>query len=621
LPELPNIVTRRLAERELRPDAPHPDVDLLTAFAEKALPERDRGAVMNHLADCSRCREMVALAQPTEALADSVVVPRRSPSGLFFLRWGALAVCAVLAVSFAVLYKHQPVEKQLEAKNQVSAPMLEQKSEPLPSAKVEFGDKGKDAAKKVEGNPAVPEIPSAGPLRKRESDALAAPPGRYDTNYSLGIDAKSKRSLVPLSRAPSPLDDRVANDRAGNDRAGFVANGALVGGNIATKKSELPLQGRDFSQLMQLKPGAAGTTGVTGGGSEAAVAPSVAEAVPNEVMADQDKANKRDEGGYVLSKSVTPSAGSAKVRKEVNSEVRSKASAGLVGAAVAAPPPAPVAGEVRGVVVDPSGAAVSGAKVTIMNTATGASLASSTNETGNYDVPSVPPGPYTIAISKPGFQEFMRPGITVTPSMVAMNATLQVGAVAETVTVEAQAASLDTASAATSSTAAYGADDRRALRASSAEIATLPNLVPARPAGTWQISADGNLERSFDGGKSWESVPFAQSMANQSMTSQSMIRPSVTNQPVAGQQTRLRVVAASGFQVWVGGNGGVLLHSKDAGGHFTSVKVHRKQASVTGDIVALTFPDAQHGRLETADHEVWITSDGGKTWRPAAKAK
>jgi photosystem II stability/assembly factor-like uncharacterized protein len=37
--------------------------------------------------------------------------------------------------------------------------------------------------------------------------------------------------------------------------------------------------------------------------------------------------------------------------------------------------------------------------------------------------------------------------------------------------------------------------------------------------------------------------------------------------------------------------------------------------------VALTFPDAQHGRLETADHEVWITSDGGKTWRPAAKAK
>jgi hypothetical protein len=252
-------------------------------------------------------------------------------------------------------------------------------------------------------------------------------------------------------------------------------------------------------------------------------------------------------------------------------------------------------------VTDPSGAVVSGANVTITNTATGLSLASTTNGAGLYDVSSVPAGPYTIAISKAGFQDFVRSGVNVEPSTVALNATLQMGAVSEAVTVEAQASSVDTTSATTSPTTAYAPNDKDAFRASSEEMANLPNLVAARQAGIWQITAAGNLERSFDGGKSWESVPVVPAGVN----------------PAA----RLRVVAAAGFQVWVGGNGGVLLHSQDAGSRFANVKVHKKNFALTGDIVALAFSDAQHGRLETAEHEVWTTTDGGKTWRPEAGAK
>jgi hypothetical protein len=257
-------------------------------------------------------------------------------------------------------------------------------------------------------------------------------------------------------------------------------------------------------------------------------------------------------------------------------------------------------GEIRGLVTDPSGAVVSGANVTITNTATGLSLASTTNGAGLYGVSSVPAGPYTIAISKAGFQDFVRSGVNVEPSTVALNATLQMGAVAEAVTVEAQAASVDTSSATTSPTTAYAPNDKDAFRASSEEMANLPNLVAARQAGIWQISAAGNLERSFDGGKSWESVPVVRAGVN----------------PPA----RLRVVAATGFQVWVGGNGGVLLHSQDAGSRFTNVKVRMKHFALTGDIVALAFSDAEHGRLETADHQVWTTADG-KTWQPDASAK
>jgi len=601
LPELPNIVTRRLAERGPRPGTSHPDADLLTAFVEQTLPERDRGAVLGHLADCASCREIVALSQPAEAETGTLAIPKPTRSaGFSILRWGALAACAVLAVSVAVLHNRQTGEAALVAKNQVSVAVSEQKSVPPDSNKAVFGNRSEGDASRDADN-RTPTIPAAGPQRAEEAEAQGAIARQYSTEPVLGIDAKAKRALVPAPRARSPL----------NDNAGFLGHEAIVGANIAPKGLDLPVQGRSFNQLIPLKPGALAAGAGGGMGSGAAVQPPVSEAVPDAARVDasevaqdvvQDKVAKKDEGGNLFRKSVASPTQTA----EVHSEGRSKAPAVLVGGALAAPPSAPVGGEVRGLVVDPSGAVVSGAKVTVTNTATGVSLASATNEAGNYDVPSVPPGPYTIAISKPGFKEFVRTGLKVEPATVALNATLQIGAVAETVTVEAQAPTVDTASTSVSSVTAYGANTRDAYRASSADIANLPNLVAARQAGTWQITAAGNLQRSFDGGKSWESVPVFQSGVNQ-----------------AGVYStgRLRVVTATGFQVWVGGSGGALLHSQDAGRHFTNVRVHRKRATLTGDIVALAFPDPEHGRVETADHDVWTTSDGGKTWRPSASVK
>jgi hypothetical protein len=41
----------------------HPDAESLNAFAEQALPERERGQIVAHLAVCSRCRQVIFLAQ------------------------------------------------------------------------------------------------------------------------------------------------------------------------------------------------------------------------------------------------------------------------------------------------------------------------------------------------------------------------------------------------------------------------------------------------------------------------------------------------------------------------------------------------------------------------------
>jgi hypothetical protein len=56
-----------------------------------------------------------------------------------------------------------------------------------------------------------------------------------------------------------------------------------------------------------------------------------------------------------------------------------------------------------GTVTDPGGAVVPGAQVELVNTATNESRKMQTNDAGQYTFPSVPPGVYTLKVSKAGF--------------------------------------------------------------------------------------------------------------------------------------------------------------------------------------------------------------------------
>jgi len=101
-------------------------------------------------------------------------------------------------------------------------------------------------------------------------------------------------------------------------------------------------------------------------------------------------------------------------------------------------------GEIRGTVQDSTGAVVEGVKVTITNTDTGVSTVLTTNSTGYFDAPSVPTGPYTVTFAKARFKEFVRKGITLQLQTIAVDATLQVGNVAEEVTIIGEAPLLQT---------------------------------------------------------------------------------------------------------------------------------------------------------------------------------
>ena len=103
--QIPKIVTHSL--RQMAPGNAHPDADLLTAFAERSLPDAERAGVLKHLSACADCREVVALATPALEPAQAVLRPSWIRGAAF--RWAALAACMVVVGTAVTLYqRHEP---------------------------------------------------------------------------------------------------------------------------------------------------------------------------------------------------------------------------------------------------------------------------------------------------------------------------------------------------------------------------------------------------------------------------------------------------------------------------------------------------------------------------------
>ncbi len=106
---------------------------------------------------------------------------------------------------------------------------------------------------------------------------------------------------------------------------------------------------------------------------------------------------------------------------------------------------------VTGRVVDPANATIVGAKVEIVNSETGVKYSVETNSEGIYTIPSLQPGIYRMEVSKPGFKALLKPDIVLhVQDVIAINFSLPLGSVSETVTVEGGAPLINTESAAVS---------------------------------------------------------------------------------------------------------------------------------------------------------------------------
>jgi hypothetical protein len=61
-------------------------------------------------------------------------------------------------------------------------------------------------------------------------------------------------------------------------------------------------------------------------------------------------------------------------------------------------------GRITGTVTDATGAVIPGVMVEVTNTETGVVFSTLSTETGDYSAPNLPPGPYSISASLPGFK-------------------------------------------------------------------------------------------------------------------------------------------------------------------------------------------------------------------------
>jgi len=102
-------------------------------------------------------------------------------------------------------------------------------------------------------------------------------------------------------------------------------------------------------------------------------------------------------------------------------------------------------GAIEGTVTDPSQAAIPGATVKVVHAPTGVETTTTTNSTGYFVFENMPAGNYDISINQPGFKVYSVQGLKLdVASRLRHDITLTIGAITESVTVQASAVQVDT---------------------------------------------------------------------------------------------------------------------------------------------------------------------------------
>jgi Photosynthesis system II assembly factor YCF48/Putative zinc-finger len=209
MPELSQLVRQRLASRGIAGD--HPDADLLTAYAEQLLPAAERKQVLEHIAACGTCREVVALSLPVRAESGPVpalATPRRA------WRWrpalGLAASLAMLAVVTTLIVELPRKPATFESAKQSPAPVNPTEANSL---------KAVPQNAQPESAGATNEPRAAAPRATEPGIASGAPAA---SRGPVGVNAGS------VSReAPAPPPSPVRTDAVSTSSSPAVANARL----------------------------------------------------------------------------------------------------------------------------------------------------------------------------------------------------------------------------------------------------------------------------------------------------------------------------------------------------------------------------------------------------------
>ena len=239
----------------------------------------------------------------------------------------------------------------------------------------------------------------------------------------------------------------------------------------------------------------------------------------------------------------------------------------------------------RGTVTDPSGAAIAGVKVTLVDTSTSRTVVSTSDANGIYQFNALPPAPYRLTAEAAGFKPTVLEDVhIVTDQPNGLDVQLQVGATTETVTVSGITEALDTETATISGT--ISSNEIQHLPSFGRDVLRVAALAPGAIGDNSQAAGSDNYN-----------LPGTQTNAGQSGGADGIFKTENGAQIIAnGNQTENNGVSIDGISttsaVWGGAT--VITPSED---------------SVDNVKVVTNSYDAEDGRFSGA--QIQITSKSG----------
>ncbi len=407
----------------------HPDADQLSVFVEGAATSREQERMLTHLAECAECRKAVFFMQPQEETQPATRTPAKG------WIWGRLLPVGLPAAALAcglvaVLVHIWPRDGALRNPQQVASlrkPEVLPKTTVAPSADSEM-DQRSGTQKRS--------LAPASNLSRHENLSLPK---------SLNLPESSGQAAAKVAAPETTTANLSANAPVGHA-------GGAAGGEIGATVSNLPLNGRNVSNLQQLSTPA-----------------------DTKAAASQNSlAKKKDLGGLMIEQAT----GHDKTLAEVS-----------------------------GHITDRSGAIVAGVTV-MLRDASGKTRQTTTSADGSFHLAGLPAGQYELIATAIGFKT-VKQAIELNPSELAMlQPVLDIGAVSEVVEVASAPVAVQTESANVSQVIAgqVVSEMPNGVRA-----VGVPSGLPVTATvshGKRFISLDnaGNLFLSRNGGKKWKKI-------------------------------------------------------------------------------------------------------------------
>jgi Photosynthesis system II assembly factor YCF48/Putative zinc-finger len=180
--------------------AEHPEPNLLNAFVEQSLSERERLQVLQHLSQCVNCREVVALSTAQLDVAGAVSLAPARAGWLAWpgLRWVAAVACIVVVGAAITIHQRRESAPDSPMQASVSIPAIVDKATPPQSADL---------------NPAPVQAAEQRPSRKASGNHRAADAAPFEL-----ADARTASPFAEV--VPGRAKDAVAGPQGAEQAVG-----------------------------------------------------------------------------------------------------------------------------------------------------------------------------------------------------------------------------------------------------------------------------------------------------------------------------------------------------------------------------------------------------------------